>query len=147
MIVFIPCVKTKKQTKTKAQNLYQSDLFNKSLAYAKSLNPREIFILSAKYGVLKLDDTVKPYNRTLNNMGKKEQKLWAYKCYKQLKDKNVDFSEEAIFLTGKNYRKYLIQKFSNTRVPMKGLAFGEQLRFLKSGSTQKPAKQTKTIEE
>lgn len=66
MIVFLSCVKLKRNSPCKARNMYISDLFQKSLAYAMQLNPRNIYILSAKYGLLGLDDYIEPYNQTLN---------------------------------------------------------------------------------
>ena len=129
VIVFLSCGKTKAKHTCKASELYQGDLFKKSLAYAKSLNPKKIYILSAKYCVLELTDIISPYELTLNNMTKHQQKVWAYKCYQQLKEKQVDFKQETIFLCGENYRKYLIQLFKNSIVPIKGMSFGNQLKF------------------
>ena len=48
-IVLISCVSKKKAQKAKAEELYESPLFVKSLAYAKSLKPDSIYILSAKH--------------------------------------------------------------------------------------------------
>lgn len=82
MIIFIYCVKLKKNKKCKAEELYISDLFKKSLAYAKKQKPNKIFILSAKYGVLELKDIIEPYEVTLNKLNKQEKKKWAYNCIK-----------------------------------------------------------------
>ena len=64
-------------------------------------------------------------------MSEKERKVWAYKCYTQLKLKNVNFEEEAVFLCGLNYNKYLIRKFKNGKYPLKHLGIGKQLGFYK----------------
>ena len=109
--------------------MYISQLFRKSLKYAKSLNPRKIYILSAKYGVLELNDKITPYNLTLNTMTKIQKKQWAYNCYLKLKEKKVDFLEDAVFLCGENYRKYLRQCFKNSRCPIENLSLGNQLKF------------------
>ena len=84
MIVFLSCGKTKADTTCKADEMYKGELFKKSFGYAKSLNPRKIYILSAKYKVLELDDVISPYELTLNKMNKQQQKRWAYDCYMQL---------------------------------------------------------------
>lgn len=47
VIVLVSCVSKKADTPQKAKDLYISDLFKKSLAYACSLEPDGIFILSA----------------------------------------------------------------------------------------------------
>jgi len=132
MQVFISCVKSKKNHKTTAEKMYTSSLFKGSLAYAKKLTNREnIYILSAKYGVLRLDDEIYPYEKTLKTMTEKEKKKWAYMCYKQLTKMNVDFDKKTVFLCGKEYRKYLIQLFSDTEVPLKNMGLGKQLKFYK----------------
>lgn len=131
MIVFLACCKTKADHTCKACEMYQGDLFKKSFEYAKRLNPRKIYILSAKYRVLELDDIISPYELTLNKMNKHEQKKWAYDCFLQLKNKGQDFDEEAIFLCGDNYRKYLSQLFKNAKAPLQGVGLGNQLKFYK----------------
>lgn len=132
MIVFLSCGKTKAKCECKACEMYQGDLFKKSFEYAKTLNPRKIYILSAKYKVLELDDVISPYELTLNKMSKRERKKWAYECYLQLKAKEQDFNEEVIFLCGENYRKYLSQLFKNSKSPLQGISFGNQLKFYNS---------------
>ncbi|EGQ3439675.1 hypothetical protein H4N34_000656 [Staphylococcus pseudintermedius] len=133
MIVFISCVKSKLNRQTTAENLYKSDLFRKQLKYAKQITTKDdrIYILSAKYGVLELDDIVSPYELTLNNMNKLKRKQWAYKCVKQLQEKEIDFKDMAIFLTGKPYSQYLSQLFPNKEFPLNDLSFGMRLKQLK----------------
>ena len=132
MQVFLSCVKTKNNVPCKAQDMYTSDLFKKSLAYALTLtDSKKIFILSAKYGVLRLNDEIKPYNQTLNNMTKDEQRHWAYRCYKQSKALKINFNEKTVFLCGVNYRKYYSQLFKDYEIPLQGVSFGNQLKFYK----------------
>ena len=132
MIVFISCSKTKASKQSKAQNMYTSTLFKYSLQYARGLKPDIIYILSAKYGVLELSDVIQPYNKTLNTMTDKQKKIWSYKCYQQLKEKRIDFDDEAIFLTGESYHKYLKQLFKNKVFPMNGLGMGKRVQYLKN---------------
>lgn len=133
MNVFISCVKSKRKTKAKARDMYISPLFRYSLKYALSLtSENKIYILSAKYGLLKLDEVINPYELTLNTMNESEKKKWAYKVYFQMKKHGINFDEEAVFLTGKNYRKYLMTKFSNATAPLKNLGLGMQLSFYKN---------------
>lgn len=68
-VVCISCVKSKRSHRSRVEDLYTSPLFRKLLAYAKSLDPDRILVLSAKHGVLELDDEVNPYEMTLNRMG------------------------------------------------------------------------------
>ena len=100
-IVLISCVSKKGTKKVEAEKLYESALFVKSLAYAKSLKHDSIYILSAKHHLLALDAEIEPYNLTLNTMNKQEKMDWGKEVIKQLKqvadvekDKFVSQNEE-----------------------------------------------------
>jgi len=129
-IVLISCVSKKLNHKSKAQDLYVSPLFQKNLRYAKSLNPDKIFILSAKYGLLSLTDVVEPYDKTLNKMTSNEIKEWASSVLKQLQKVSDLDKEEFVFLAGNNYRKFLLPRIKNYKIPMLGLGIGKQLKWL-----------------
>lgn len=76
-IVLISCVSQKLSQRAKAKDLYVSTLFKLNVRYAKKLKPDDIFILSAKYGLLPLEQEIEPYEQTLNNMPAHEVKQWA----------------------------------------------------------------------
>ena len=59
-------------------------------------------------------------------------KKWNYVLvYKLDRFARNKYEEEAIFLCGDNYRKYLSQLFKNAKAPLQGLSFGNQLKFYK----------------
>ena len=130
-IVLISCVKKKLNKKTKAEYLYTSDLFKSNLRYAKSLKPDTIYILSAKYGLLKLSDIIEPYDKTLNKMKKAERVEWAKEIITSLKEDNNIENDNFIFLAGKKYREFLLEDIVNSEIPMEGLPLGKQLQWLK----------------
>lgn len=109
--------------------MYTGDLFKKSLMYARSLEPNEIYILSAQYGLLGLDDIIEPYEKTLNGATKTDQKRWAENVISQMESRRINFNDKAVFLCGKNYRKNIIQKFKNGVAPLSGMGIGKQLQF------------------
>ena len=129
-VVLISCGKTKHHSPTRAADLYRGSLFIKSLAYAKSLKPKNIYILSAKYGLLNLDDHVEPYEMTLNNMRHSARNDWAHKVLVSLGEKTDLASDHFIFLAGLNYRQCLEQSMKNSSAPLEGLRFGKQLSWL-----------------
>lgn len=130
-IVFISCVSKKLPHKAKAQDLYVSLLFKLNLAYARKLKADEIFILSAKHGLLKLSDRIAPYDTTLNTMPDKERRAWGAKVMRQLHGR-VDLQKDKfIFLAGGRYRKYLMPHMAHVEVPMIHLGIGKQLQYLK----------------
>lgn len=110
--------------------MYISPLFKKSLAYAQKLAPDQIFILSAKYGLLGLDDEIEPYERTLNTMPAAEQIKWASLVLGQLGEK-ADLKEDLfVILAGKNYYKDLRSHLRHVALPLQGLSFFQRLQFL-----------------
>ena len=130
-VVLISCASKKLAHSAKARELYISPLFKYNLKYAKSFNPERIFILSAKYGLVDLEQEIEPYNETLNDMSSGEIKEWAAGVASQL-EKIVDLqNDEFIFLAGESYRKYLIPRIAHYTIPLKGLGIGKQLKYLK----------------
>tara|TARA_R110002073_G_scaffold149633_1_gene303508 strand:- start:640 stop:1053 length:414 start_codon:yes stop_codon:yes gene_type:complete len=129
-IVLISCVSKKLDRKSTAENIYISPLFKKNLTYAKSLNPNEIYILSAEHGLLKLTDEIEPYDKTLNNMRSNEIKEWSKKVIYQLNSLTDLKNDEFTFLAGEKYRKFLIPELNNVKIPMEGLKIGKQLQWL-----------------
>lgn len=130
MIIFLSCVKNKSEHPCAARDMYISDLFKKSLSYAEQLSESAtIYILSAKYGLLELDQQIEPYELTLNTMNKKQRKEWTDKVLMQCKEKNISFDEETVFLCGKKYREFLMNEFKNSSAPLGHMGIGKQLAF------------------
>lgn len=131
-IVLISCASKKLAYKSKAEDLYISTLFRLSFAYAKKLKPHKIFILSAKYGLLNLNDEIATYNETLNNKPASDIKIWAEKViFKLGKIANLQ-NDIFIFFAGRKYREYILPHIRYYKIPLKGLKIGEQLKFLKN---------------
>lgn len=130
-IVLISCVSQKLPHRAKAKDLYISTLFKLNLRYAEKLNPDGVYILSAKYGLLNLEQDIDPYEQTLNNMRANEVKRWANQVIEQIKKICVIEETEFVFLAGEKYRKYLLPHLNNVQIPLKGLRIGEQLQMLK----------------
>lgn len=136
-IVLISCTKLKQKYKCSAEMLYSaSNLFRKELAYAKALTQKQnIYVISAKHGLLHLDEEIEPYDQTLLGQRKAVIENWSAMVFKQLEN-TIDFNNaEIIFLAGNNYRKYLIplieKKYPNVSIsiPTEGMGIGNQLKF------------------
>lgn len=130
IIVLISCVSQKLVVKDRAENLYQSTLFKKSLKYAKNLNPDEIYILSAKYHLVKLDDVIEPYDLTLNNLKKEEKRKWGGEVAQQL-EKVADLERDRfIILAGKNYIEPIKHHLTYVELPLSRMPIGKRLQYL-----------------
>jgi hypothetical protein len=114
-----------------AKDLYISSLFKKNLAYAHSLNPDAILILSAKYGLVDLDRQIESYDLTLNTMSSRQIQAWAKQVIQQLDEKFDLRHDHFIFLAGQKYRRYLLPYLHTYEIPFKGLPIGKQLQALK----------------
>lgn len=115
--VFLSCVSEKADHKCKAEELYLSPLFQKSLAYARTLNPDNIYILSAKYFVVDLDEEIAPYDVTLKDMNADQKREWVDNVLKKCEEKGINRDDETIFLAGHAYLDYLLEYFSNYTIP------------------------------
>ncbi len=130
-IVLIACVKIKLPHRAPASELYTSTLFRLSLAYARSLHPDAIYVLSAQYGLLELEQEIEPYEQTLSGAGESEKRAWAARVLRYLAQKTNLNDDCFVYLAGTNYRKYITPHTRHFVVPLEGKAFGEQLQALK----------------
>ena len=146
-IVLISCAKEKKEElgKVKAAELYISDLFEKSLTYAKQLTtPENIYILSGKYHLLPLDEEIETYNVFLGDKSKAERMRWGKVVIEQL-SKVADLQKDKfIILAGEDYVEPLQESLKNITLPLKGLRPGERLKYLKE-TIEKNQNETKMI--
>jgi hypothetical protein len=130
-IVLISCASKKLPFRMKAKDLYTSPLFKLSLRYARSSESDAIFVLSAKHGLVDLEQELEPYDLTLNEMPAEKVKEWAGSVLDQLRSVADLESDRVVFLAGEKYRKHLLPYVSHLEVPMRGLSIGKQIKFLK----------------
>jgi hypothetical protein len=131
-IVLIACSKHKADHSCKASELYSSPLFKLSLAYAHKLQPEQIFILSAKHGLVGLKDTLSPYDKTLHGLPRSAQLKWSNQVFTQLSQRTNPAQDTYIFLTGKLYQQDLLPLLPKHQLPLEGLGLGKRLAFLKN---------------
>jgi hypothetical protein len=134
-VALISCTKSKTSYPAPARVLYsESALFRKALAYAEPRADR-VYVLSAKYGLVTLDQPLEPYELTLKTMGAGERKAWAARVFDQIREQlgaNLgDITFE--FHTGEEYREHLTALLSRAGAtctcPVEGLAIGERMQF------------------
>ena len=134
-IYLISCVSEKRASEAPAEGLYCSALFGKAREYVlrNIQHGDEWFILSAKYGLLKPEIVIGPYNETLNNMRKAARQWWAQKVLDELRSV-VHPGDLSVFLAGLKYREFLesglLELGCRVSVPMRGMGIGEQLKWL-----------------
>lgn len=141
-IILIACVSQKADKKTKAKDLYISQLFKSSLAFAIKQNPDKIFILSALHHLLDIDQEIEPYNVTLSNIPKAKRKPglkiltseekvnWGKTVLNQLSKQTDLQNDEFIILAGQEYIKPIFKNILHFKNPLNGLRQGERVKFL-----------------
>lgn len=128
----IACCNQKLDHAAQAADLYQSPLFKKALAWAQK-NCEQTFILSAKHGLVTLDQVIDPYDLTLTKMPAYSRLQWAQATYAQM-GHIIQHATEVTFLAGHYYvehlAEWLLRDDIPVSVPMQGLGIGYQLQWL-----------------
>ena len=79
-VVFINCCREKEVKKCPAKILYKSRHFKRQLNMVKkSFDENHIFILSAKYGIVGLNDIIEPYDFKLEKCRISNERTRGYK--------------------------------------------------------------------
>lgn len=143
-IVLIACVSKKRNCKAKAKDIYISQLFKFSLAYAYSHHPDKIFILSALHHLLDLEKEIEPYNVTLSNIPKSKRKQglkvlnpvekieWGKQVIEML-SKVADLqNDQFIVLAGKEYIRPIEPDIKNLDDRLYGMNYFERLKYLQN---------------
>lgn len=105
-----------------AGDLYQSQLFRKSVEYVEE-HCEDWYVLSAKYGVIHHSEVIPHYDLTLNDMPVDKRREWSGKV-RDVLPKQAKY----VVLAGNNYCGWT--DGYDVERPMQGLGIGQQLKFL-----------------
>lgn len=145
-IALISCTKSKTSYPAPARLLYsKSDLFRKALAYVEPYADH-VYVLSALYGLVALDQPLEPYELTLKTMPARERKRWAERVFSQIQQRHganlTGYTFE--FHAGEKYREHLAGLVTGAGAkctyPTEGLTFGRQLQFYGGGAPATPTR-------
>ncbi len=127
-VVLISCAKSKQRYRCAAKELYCSTLFKCQRTFAEACSNRW-FVLSAKHWLLRPDQQIRPYEKTLNGASVAEKKDWAKKVFARL-DKKLKRSDRIIITAGENYCRYLVPLLEarghKVDRPLRGITMGFQ---------------------
>ena len=132
-IILISCCKHKRKDKGLVKDMYYGKIYDKTYEYAKLLKPDYLYILSAKYGLLKEDDIIEDYDMTLSKQPLDYRKEWSKKIIQSLKDKGHNLeNDEFLILAGTRYHQYLTPHLKNYQTPLAHIkGIGVQIKTLK----------------
>jgi hypothetical protein len=113
MIVVISCGAKKADTAQRAIDLYQGAFFRATSGWARSVaDERNIYIMSAKYGLLPAAKVVEPYNLRMGQAGS----VTVETLRKQARALRID-KERPIVLAGKDYLAMAEQVWAGVYAP------------------------------
>jgi hypothetical protein len=136
-VVLISCTKEKRNYPCEAYKLYdESSLFKKSYAYAHTVSS-EIYIISAKYGLVPEYQMIAPYDETLNTKGIDERREWGRKTAAQIRSRFDVESIEFVLLAGSRYCEPLIPYLKYYSMPLEGMPLGKRMQVLDEWLMQK----------
>ncbi len=131
----VGCAKTKRDLPAKCRELYKSPLFVACLAHAERICD-ETYVVSAAHGLLPLDETVSPYDRTLRELPKKERLAWGSRVADAIQARFARLPLELLVLTGLEYAAPILSaahRYPWTfETPLAKKSIGQRLAWLRS---------------
>jgi len=128
-LVLVGCGKAKRPTPCAAKDLYIGNLFAAQLTLAKHYSA-DVFILSAKYGLLRLHDIVAPYELKLTDLPRAERAAWAERVAREV-DAMIEDTTTVTILASEAYAAIgPLLRTPYVETPLKGLSMGQRLRFI-----------------
>lgn len=125
-VVLVGCGAAKREVRSAAAELYTGPYFGACLATARAIAaPADIFILSARYGLLGLGDEVDPYDLTLGQPGAVDARQLA----EQAACRGLE-GRAVIALCGGRYAALAGQVWADVSTPLAGLGIGHQRHVL-----------------
>lgn len=145
MIGVVACSKTKLTRRAPARELYTSPLFRMSLEYALA-RCDQVFIASARHGLVTLDTVLEPYDETLTGKPAHVRDAWGFAACRQLIGLRPATETTGLFvLAGFAYtspiRRHLDERYTLIDA-LHGMQIGQRLHFLRgelAAETQRAA--------
>ena len=131
-LVIVPCGGAKLNRPAQAGEMYVGQYHRACRAYALVLtggNATWVLILSAKYGLLRLDDLVEPYDLRMGRLGcVTRSEVWEQAAVMKLLD-----HERVVALGGREYVDVCRSVWPHCETPLAGTGgIGKQLAWMKA---------------
>lgn len=132
-IVIVPCGARKQQQACPAQEMYTGPYHRACMAYARSIAPdSSIYILSAFYGLLSLDERINPYDLKMGDPGCVGSAL----VHSQARDLGL-LKLRVVALGGQLYTDLCHEVWPHCEMPLAGVGgMGKHMRWLKQQTQQ-----------
>lgn len=132
-VVLVGCSAFKLAVPAPARELYRSDVFQKSLAYAE-LRSSSVYIASAFHGLVRLHRTIAPYDLTITDLSPRNRTAWGWQVAYDLTREHPALAFHAVLLMGESYAQHirasLMGSGFSVEEPLKGMQIGERKAWL-----------------
>ncbi|MGY1548261.1 DUF6884 domain-containing protein [Streptomyces sp. MN6] len=128
-LVIIPCGSAKLGHKAPAGELYVGPYHRSCREAADALTAEggTVLVLSARYGLVSLDQEIEPYDLRMGQLGS----VTVEQLREQARDLGVDAAENVIILGGEAYTNAALQVWPQAATPLAGLSgMGYQRQYL-----------------
>ncbi|MEM9987704.1 MAG: DUF6884 domain-containing protein, partial [Bacteroidota bacterium] len=115
-----------------AIELYRSEFFRLGRSYAWSLEPQQLFILSALHGLVPADQELKPYAETMSELGRGEVGLWADGIVQALAEQIHLPQHEVIVLGLRRFAAPILKQLPHGQAPLVGMTMPQALNWLRA---------------
>src|SRR5262245_25278639 len=136
MMVIVACGAKKLDRAARARDLYLGSYFRACLAYALAIAPaKDIFVLSAKYGLIGINDQIEPYDLKMGEPGSVTVSALSDQAgFAGL------FDEEVTVLGGKSYVRVCRKVWPKAKAPLEKLGgLFKQISWMRSQADGKNA--------
>jgi hypothetical protein len=114
-IYLVACGKEKVNHPVRARDMYTGSYFQACLKYAEMKKNDGVYVLSAKYGIVDLEQVIEPYDIAIDDFDAIE--------IEQVKEQVIEkglLNENVIVLGGKRYVKFAQKIWKHAYSPLKG---------------------------
>jgi len=96
-IALISCCKRKKSSRCLVKDMYVSESFFCNLELAENIGVSEKYVISAKHGLLEMEEEIEPYDLHIGELSKKECIKWKNGVLNRLREMH-DLNETKFFI-------------------------------------------------
>lgn len=132
-IALVGCSGPKLKHAAPARQLYTSQLFRATLAFAEARH-NVVYIISAKHELVALDQVIAPYDKTMADIAKEWRVIWGVRVWDSVQHRHIHADRQVFIYAGKDYARP-IQRAGLHRAtfhePLAKMQIGQRLQWLR----------------
>lgn len=132
-IALVGCSAPKLKEAAPARQLYTSQLFRATLALAERRHD-VVYVISAKYELVQLDQVIEPYDRTMADIAKEWRVIWGIRVWDSILSRHQNVDRQIFIYAGKDYAKPIHRAGFHRATfhePLAKMQVGQRLQWLK----------------